>query len=100
MGSGLAVIKSSQPISPLHWHKIQAKRWHKDGMLKIDKGENVVGQSGGDLRSLDIERESTFIGGIPLENEKSLKNISRVAANLGLKKAEGNNNEKSMRITE
>ena len=96
LGSGLAVIKSNQPVTPLTWHKIQAKRWHKDGMLKLGNSEDVIGQSGGDLRSLDIDRESTFIGGIPLENEKNLKNVTRIAGNLGLKKAEGKSIDNSM----
>ena len=79
------------PITPDQWHRVQAKRWHRDGMLKLDNSEDVSGQSGGDLRSLDIDRESTYVGGIPIENdEKTLKNISRIAANLGLRKAVGN----------
>ena len=91
MGSGIAIIKSNVPITPNEWHRVQAKRWHKDGMLKLDNSEDVSGQSGGDLRSLDIDRESMYIGGIPIGNdEKTLKNISRIAANLGLRKAVGN----------
>ena len=60
-------------------------------MLRLDNGEDVSGQSGGDLRALDIDRESMYIGGIPIENdEKSQKNISRIAQNLGLRKVVGN----------
>ena len=60
-------------------------------MLRLDNGEDVSGQSGGDLRALDIDRESMFIGGIPIENDKkNMKNISRIAKNLGLRKVVGN----------
>ena len=90
MGSGIAVIKSQLPISPNQWHRVQARRWHKDGMLRVDNGEDVSGQSGGDLRALDIDRESMYIGGIPIENDKkNVKNISRIAKNLGLQKVVG-----------
>ena len=90
LGSGIAVIKSSILITPNKWHRVQAKRWHKDGMLKIDNHEDISGQSGGNLRSLDIDREPMYIGGIPIENEEKMaKNISRIAANLGLETASG-----------
>jgi agrin len=91
LGSGIAVIKSHLPITAGQWHRVQARRWHRDGMLRLDNGEDVSGQSGGDLRALDIDRESMYIGGIPIENdEKSQKNISRIAQNLGLRKVVGN----------
>ena len=62
-------------------------------MLRLDNGEDVSGQSGGDLRALDIDRESMYIGGIPVENsEKDQKNISRIAENLGLREVVGKYN--------
>ena len=93
MGSGIAVIKSNLPVTPGQWHRVQARRWHRDGMLRLDNGEDVSGQSGGDLRALDIDRESMYIGGIPVENsEKDQKNISRIAENLGLREVVGKYN--------
>ena len=71
LGSGIAVIKSHLQITPGKWHRVQARRWHRDGMLRLDNGEDVSGQSGGDLRALDIDRESMYIGGIPIENDES-----------------------------
>ena len=59
-------------------------------MLRVDNGEDVSGQSGGDLRALDIDREPMYIGGIPIVNDgKNMKNISRIAKNLGLQKVVG-----------
>ena len=90
LGSGIAIIKSHLPISPNQWHRVQARRWHTDGMLRVDNGEDVSGQSGGDLRALDIDREPMYIGGIPIVNDgKNMKNISRIAKNLGLQKVVG-----------
>ena len=85
------MIRSHVPITPGHWHRVQAKRWHRDGMLRLDDGEDVSGSSGGDLRALDIDRESMYIGGIPIENDddKNMKNISRIAQNLGMKRVIG-----------
>ena len=90
LGSGLAVIRSTRRLVPGRWHRIQAKRWHKDGMLKVDGLDDVSGQSGGDLRSLDIDREPTFVGGIPgPRTGKVFKNLTRIATNLGLDDVHG-----------
>lgn len=60
-------------------------------MLKLDNVEDIEGQSGGSLRSLDIDREPAFVGGIPLGTAQGqqLRNVSRIAANLGLPSAKG-----------
>ena len=90
MGSGIAVIRSHLPITPGKWHRVQAKRWHRDGILRFDNGEDVSGELDGDLRALDIDRESMYIGGIPIENNgNNQKNISRIAENLGLREVVG-----------
>ena len=90
LGAGLAVIESARRLVPGAWARVQARRWHRDGMLKVavdgSGGDDVSGQSGGDLRSLDIDREPSFVGGLPVSNDK---NMTRIAANLGMKKIRG-----------
>ena len=80
LGSGPAVIRTLKKISLGHWHRIQAKRWHRDGMLKLDDHDNVDGQSKGSLRSLEVP-ESSFVGGLPGHPDP------RVLDNLGLKQS-------------
>ena len=50
LGSGPALLRSLQTVTLDSWHRIQAKRWHRDGMLKLDEHETVDGQSQGTLR--------------------------------------------------
>ena len=87
----MAVMESAHRLVPGAWARVQARRWHRDGMLKVavdgSTGDDVSGQSGGDLRSLDIDREPSFVGGLPLSQDK---NMTRIAVNLGLKKIRGN----------
>lgn len=45
------------------FHKVVAQRYHKDGILIFDEGEEVAGQSEGMLKSLDLNQD-TFIGNI------------------------------------
>ena len=90
LGSGLAKIRSPRRVTNGKWHKIQAKRWHKDGMLRLDAYDDVNGQSQGDLRSLDIGRESSFVGGLPdLSSGRQSKNLTRIATNLGFNQIKG-----------
>ena len=51
------------------FHKISAKRYHKDGVLQFDESEEVNGQSEGMLKSLDLNQD-TFIGNIPTNYSK------------------------------
>eukprot|EP00094_Tigriopus_californicus_P000322 TCALIF_00311-PA protein Name:"Similar to Agrn Agrin (Mus musculus)" AED:0.20 eAED:0.20 QI:0/0.36/0.34/0.86/1/1/23/48/1678 len=81
LGSGVAVMRTMKKISLNHWHRVQAKRWHKDGMLKLDHHENVDGSSQGTQRSLDIAGAS-FVGGMPsLPSSQVLLNVDLSASN-------------------
>ncbi len=86
LGTGAAVIRTPTRIKLGRWHRLQAKRWHRDGMLKLDNHEEVEGHSAGVLRSLDLE-QPTYVGGIPYEMKSN--NMSVIAANLGLRKVTG-----------
>ena len=81
LGTGPSLIRSLREIKLGQWHRVQARRWHKDGILKVDQEEDVVGQSQGSLRSLDIG-EPTYVGGIPTQSKS--QNVSKIASNLGM----------------
>ena len=99
LGTGLAVIESGHRLVAGQWARIQARRWHRDGVLRVTAIEavgggggalstdEVNGQSGGDLRSLDVDREPSFVGGLPKTGKT--KNITRIAANLGMQQVKG-----------
>lgn len=43
---------------------MSAKRYHRDGILSVDDMEDVVGQSSGYLKALDLT-EDAYIGSVP-----------------------------------
>lgn len=50
LGDGVVILRSRKTINRGQWHKVQAKRWHKDGILKLDGHEHVDGQAPGSQR--------------------------------------------------
>ncbi len=72
LGSGPALIRTLRRVTLGRWHRAQAKRWHRDGMLQLDDRDGVVGRSNGSLRSLDIS--GAFVGGLPTEPRTPMKN--------------------------
>lgn len=51
------------------FHHVVARRYHRDGVLKLDNSEDVAGQSQGSLKSLDLQ-EDAFVGFVPTEHKK------------------------------
>lgn len=60
----MVVLTSVEKIQLNEYHKVSAKRYHRDGILSVDDHEDVVGQSTGSLKALDLS-EDTFIGSVP-----------------------------------
>lgn len=69
LGNGVVIIRSMDKIHLTKYHKIVIKRYHKDGMLKLDNGEDIIGQSQGNLKALDLH-ENAFIGNAPTNFSK------------------------------
>lgn len=63
------VITSLEKIELKRFHKVVAKRYHRDGILKLDDYEDVAGQSQGTLKSLDLV-EDAFVGYVPTDIPK------------------------------
>ena len=59
------MIRTHKKISLGRWHRVQAKRWHTDGMLRLDGHEAVEGRSQGPMRQLDLEARPLYVGGMP-----------------------------------
>ena len=64
MGSGLAVLKSPDKIELNTFHTVTARRFGKDGILRIDNKIDVAGTSPGMLKSLNIDTP-LFLGFVP-----------------------------------
>lgn len=74
LGNGAAVIKSLEKVELKKFHKIVIKRYHRDGLLKLNDGEDVRGESPGSLKALDLE-EDAFIGYVPTNHTRVFENI-------------------------
>ncbi|XP_075211994.1 terribly reduced optic lobes isoform X4 [Lycorma delicatula] len=64
VGSGMAVIRASQPIQLSQWHTIQLHRYHKDGKIYVDGEGPYSGSSTGNFKGLDL-LQPMFLGGYP-----------------------------------
>ncbi|XP_031777264.1 uncharacterized protein LOC100678116 isoform X3 [Nasonia vitripennis] len=82
LGNGAVILTSPERVSMKEFHKVVAQRYHKDGILKFNDGEEVVGQSEGMLKSLDLNQD-TFIGNIPTNYSKVFDNIGTSHGFLG-----------------
>ncbi|XP_044018032.1 agrin-like isoform X3 [Aphidius gifuensis] len=78
LGNGPVILTSSERVTMKNYHRIVAKRYHKDGVLKFNDGDDIAGQSQGILKSLDLNYD-TFIGNVPT-------NYSQVYDNIGTNK--------------
>jgi len=54
LGSGRKVLRSRQPITLGRFQRLSAKRYGRDGVLRLDGGRDVSGVSPGHLRSLNV----------------------------------------------
>ncbi|CAG9816696.1 unnamed protein product [Phaedon cochleariae] len=74
LGNGPVVIRSSDKVQLGKWHQVVLKRYHKDGILKLDEGEEIAGQAMGNLKALDL-LEDTFVGYVPNNDTRAYENI-------------------------
>ncbi|XP_051154479.1 agrin-like isoform X3 [Leptopilina boulardi] len=74
LGNGPVILTSQEKVEMKTFHRVAAKRYHKDGVLIFNDGEDVVGQSQGMLKSLDLNHDS-YIGNVPTNFTKVYENI-------------------------
>ncbi|XP_014210808.1 agrin-like [Copidosoma floridanum] len=82
LGNGPVILTSPERVTMKKFHKIAAKRYHKDGILVFNDNDEVTGQSEGFLKSLDLNHD-TFIGNIPTNYSKVFDNIGTSHGFLG-----------------
>ncbi|XP_073957154.1 agrin-like isoform X3 [Choristoneura fumiferana] len=74
LGNGALILTSLEKITLNEYHKVSAKRYHRDGILSVDEMEDVAGQSSGHLKALDLA-EDTYVGSVPSNFSKVFDNI-------------------------
>ncbi|KAK7792852.1 hypothetical protein R5R35_009634 [Gryllus longicercus] len=82
LGNGPVVITSLDKVEMKKFHRVIIKRYHRDGMLKLDDFEDVAGQSQGTLKALDLA-EDAFIGYVPTNVSKVFENIGTTTGLMG-----------------
>ncbi|XP_018333493.1 agrin isoform X1 [Agrilus planipennis] len=74
LGNGPTVIKSLDKIQLNRYHTVVVKRYRRDGFLKLNEDESIVGQSKGTWEALDLAEE-TFVGNVITTYKKVYENI-------------------------
>ncbi|XP_061708931.1 agrin-like isoform X5 [Cydia pomonella] len=82
LGNGALVLTSLEKITLNEYHKVSAKRYHRDGILSVDDMEDVVGQSSGHLKALDLA-EDAYVGSVPSNYSKIFDNIGTRSSFIG-----------------
>lgn len=65
LGSGLAIIRSSERFNDGQWHHIIVNRAGLKGQLTIDDSHTYKGNSPGKLSVLNTQSSDFFLGGLP-----------------------------------
>ncbi|XP_043356008.1 basement membrane-specific heparan sulfate proteoglycan core protein isoform X9 [Dermochelys coriacea] len=63
LGSGMAVLQSTEPLALGQWHKVSAERINKDGTLQVDSSKPVKRSSPGKSQGLNL-RTPMYLGGV------------------------------------
>lgn len=63
LSSGLAVLRSHEPLALGRWHRVSAERLNKDGSLRVDGGRPVLRSSPGKSQGLNLHT-LLYLGGV------------------------------------
>ncbi|XP_073089464.1 basement membrane-specific heparan sulfate proteoglycan core protein isoform X4 [Manis javanica] len=63
LGSGLAVLRSPEPLALGHWHRVSAERLNKDGSLRVNGRRPVLRSSPGKSQGLNLHT-LLYLGGV------------------------------------
>lgn len=64
LGNGVVALTSREKVTLGRRHRVSARRYHRDGALRLDDGDDVTGQSQGFLKALDLHQD-LFLGNLP-----------------------------------
>ncbi|XP_039074704.1 basement membrane-specific heparan sulfate proteoglycan core protein isoform X3 [Hyaena hyaena] len=63
LGSGLAVLRTPEPLALGHWHRASAERLNKDGSLRVNGRRPVLRSSPGKSQGLNLHT-LLYLGGV------------------------------------
>ncbi|KAL2087729.1 hypothetical protein ACEWY4_016557 [Coilia grayii] len=63
-GSGVAVLRSEEPVSLFRWHEARASRTAREGILQVDNQNTVEGLADGAFTQIYCS-SSLYLGGVP-----------------------------------
>ncbi|KAK2106116.1 Basement membrane-specific heparan sulfate proteoglycan core protein [Saguinus oedipus] len=63
LGSGLAILRSTEPLALGRWHRVSAERLNKDGSLRVNGGRPVLRSSPGKSQGLNLHT-LLYLGGV------------------------------------
>ena len=69
LGDGVRILRSTNRVQAGVVYHIVAKRYNRDGLLRVAGDEEVKGASPGTMKSLNLGHES-YIGYVPLNSTK------------------------------
>jgi agrin len=69
LGDGAAILRSSSRVLSGSNYHITAKRYNRDGLLRVDGEEDVKGTSPGAMKSLNLDHGG-YMGFVPLNSTK------------------------------
>ncbi|CAG7734118.1 unnamed protein product, partial [Allacma fusca] len=69
LGDGPAILRSSSRVSSGSTHHIVAKRYNRDGLLRLDGEDDVKATSPGTMKSLNLDHGG-YMGFVPLNSTK------------------------------
>ncbi|KAI1897143.1 hypothetical protein AGOR_G00080150 [Albula goreensis] len=64
LGTGMAILRSQEPVTLGQWHRVIAERLFKDGFLKVDQAQEIRKSSPGKAQGLNIHTPM-YLGGVP-----------------------------------
>ena len=71
LGSGAALIRSADKLQLNRFHTLVARRFRRDGVLRVDAGGEVSGTSRGMLRALNV-MTPFYVGYLPNATAQSV----------------------------
>ncbi|GAU97955.1 hypothetical protein RvY_09170 [Ramazzottius varieornatus] len=68
LGDGPALVRTTAPVTLEKRHRVVARRYNQDALLKLDNHPEISGRSPGSRNFLDIE-DNLFVGSVPSQHE-------------------------------
>jgi len=69
LGDGAGILKSAMRLHSGNSYEIGAKRYNRDGLLRVNDEEDIKGSSPGTMKSLNLDHGG-YLGFVPLNSSR------------------------------